>query len=556
MSTSFPSIGSPTLLTGNADPSGTTMDRGGAPAPDQGGSPLTTDGGSYVEGESTQNPSQGNGGGGGDDTGSTQNAGSGSTTGTGGSNPQNQGMGALNGQTWAQGTNSPGGFPGQGLHRGTNPDNPPPGQSWHRADEGEGGKPGKGGDKDTGGPGKTNPIESQASPVESTGRHPGETGSPTKPLTTIIDQTGRIVSQLGSALLGGDKPATSTILHTPTNTLSRPDPGITSPRPGSAGDSMGRVTGEPTGRGGLTGHTDGPVLARGAAEAPNPQAALNGRNTGAQTPGNATPGSSANTQPPGTQQQTSAQQTSAQQQAAQQAALSKDGIQAAAAQALLGGLAGQTAQSLAAQPQNPAAQLMQGADARAMQGAPFAQATGLQSQAPLQEKPQTLTQQPAQQQNATRGDKELRNPQQLPAETRQRQEPGATDRALTKQAAEQQGRTLVDARNAEAQARAKGLRDGADARRTGLAENTRQTVNENTKRSELAGTERRPASAMASLRHALDWVGQQARGIGADARTDEEGATTMRVVAGLVVAAVFVGVAIAVLYALRVAFVP
>lgn len=556
MSTSFPSIGSPTLLTGNADPSGTTMDRGGAPAPDQGGSPLTTDGGSYVEGESTQSPPQGNEGGGGDDTGSTQNAGSGSTTGTGGSNPQNQGMGALNGQTWAQGANSPGGFPGQGLHRGTNPDNPPPGHGQHgNEDQGNWGKPGKGGDGGGKETGRTGPLENQATTAGSTDRLQGGTDALTKPLTTIIDQTGRIVSQLGSALLGGDKPATSTILHTPTNTLSRPDPGITSPRPGAAGDSMGRVTAEPTARGGLTGHTDGPVLARGAAEASNPQAALNGRNTGAQTPGNATPASSSNTQPPGTQQQAPAQQTSAQQQAAQQAALLKDGIQAAAAQALLGGLAGQTAQSLAAQPQTPA-QLMQGADARAMQGAPFAQANSTQSQVPLQEKPQTLTQQPAQQQNTTRGDKELRNPQQLPAEARQRQEPGATDRALTKQTAEPQGRTLVDARNAEAQARAKGLRDGADARRTGLAENTRQTVNENAKRNELAGTERRPASAMASLRHALDWVGQQARGIGADARTDEEGATTMRVVAGLVVAAVFVGVAIAVLYALRVAFVP
>ncbi len=251
--------------------------------------------------------------------------------------------------------------------------------------------------------------------------------------------------------------------------------------------------------------------------------------------------------------------------AAQSSDTVRSGLQATAAQAMLGGglaaaQAGQAqlAQGAAAQLQTPQQVPQQAVPQQAsvQQGNTMAQSAGTAAQ----EKPQTLAQQQAQQQNAA---KELRNaqPQQLPAEAKARAETAA-DRALAKQGAEQPGRSLADARNAEAQARNKGLglRDGAlDAKRSGLTENTRQTVNENARRGELAtnGTDRRPAGAMASLRHALDWVGQHARGdLAGGARTDEEGATTMRVVAGLIVAAVFVGVAVAVLYALRIAFVP
>jgi hypothetical protein len=53
----------------------------------------------------------------------------------------------------------------------------------------------------------------------------------------------------------------------------------------------------------------------------------------------------------------------------------------------------------------------------------------------------------------------------------------------------------------------------------------------------------------------MDWVGQQVRELGFGSDPSAEGVRAMRVVAGLIAASVVVGVAIALLYALRVVFV-
>ncbi len=374
----------------------------------------------------------------------------------------------------------------------------------------------------------------------------------------LLDQVGNTLTQLGAALGNHVKPMPDNASSSSTWNQSGPDS-----HTGRAGGQQGSPLSNPAGSNTpqIGERTPPTQLNRGDA-APTPRGGAeqpllpNGRGVAERVPTNTTAPQAANVS-----------------QSAQQAESARSGLPAATAQAVLGGLAAglaasaQNAQGAAAQAQQ--AQAQQAAQQPVPQQASMAQGNAMAQTAgtAAQEKPQTLAQQQqAQQQNPARGDgtKELRNaqPQQLPADVKQRQDAAATDRAMARQGAEQASRTPVDARSAEMQARDKalGLRDGAtDAKRGNLTENTRQTVNENTRRGELAttGSERRPAAAMASLRHALDWVGQHARGdLAGEARTDEEGATTMRVVAGLIVAAVFVGVAVAVLYALRIAFVP
>ncbi|MBO9661505.1 hypothetical protein [Dokdonella sp.] len=197
----------------------------------------------------------------------------------------------------------------------------------------------------------------------------------------------------------------------------------------------------------------------------------------------------------------------------------------------------------------------------------------------------TPQQLPAQNENAAR---DLRNsPTQLPQAPADAKRPPdmPADKALTKTPNEaqtqQQARTQNDAqtrpqtdlrtvnqqRPADAQQTlrtegdAKALREGLEKTKLVQSAETARTspLGEDAKKAaQLAtnATGRAAAGTVESLRQALDWVGQQVRGVGADPKTDSEGVTAMRVVAGLVIAATVVGVAIAVLYAIRIAFVP
>lgn len=120
---------------------------------------------------------------------------------------------------------------------------------------------------------------------------------------------------------------------------------------------------------------------------------------------------------------------------------------------------------------------------------------------------------------------------------------------------------LADAQQlARTEGDAKGLREGAEKNKLVQSAETARTspLGEDAKKAaQLAANAagRTATGTVESLRQALDWVGQQVRGVGADPKTDAEGVTAMRVVAGLVIAATVVGIAIAVLYAIRIAFV-
>lgn len=395
-------------------------------------------------------------------------------------------------------------------------------------------------------------------------------------ISDTLNQVGQIVSNLGT-LISGRNPAGGDVLLPRTgqdssfdagNGIGRNGPPVPGNDPGRTGNAPdGRAPGQsnpqmtqPAG----SGRTDGPPVSRGNSETttanPGGQPVATGRPVGAEARGTPLAGGNAGATPQAMQQPAQAQ--------AQTAGVLTAGLSAAVAQqALLGGLAtNQTAVPQQAVPQNAQLQqnALQNAQARQAAGLPLtpeqrALLQGSQVQVPnpaantpAQEKPLS-----APPQQALRGD-ESRNPQQLPADAKRQAE--TMDRALAKQTAEQQqARTANDPRTTDAQARAdaKALREGVDNKTRANLADARQNVGENAKQnSQLANAERRPGGATESLRQALDWVGQQVRGVGADARTDEEGVTAMRVVAGLVVAATVVGVAIAVLYALRVAFVP
>jgi hypothetical protein len=384
-------------------------------------------------------------------------------------------------------------------------------------------------------------------------------------ISGTLNQTGQLVSGLGTLIFGGrNQPAMDTPRPSQDSSF---DAGGRNGAPAPSGGDPGRVVdtslrapGESTPRPtqpGTPGRSDSVPIARSngeptATSTPNgaPQTGASGRP--AEARGAPLAGNAATPQP-----------TPLQQSAAQAGVLTA-GLTTAAQQALLGGLAANQTNALpqqAAQPQSAPLQ-QQGA---LLQDAQARQAAGL----PLTPEQRALLQGallPNPGQNAQPSDKalpqqlpgdELRNPQQLPADAKRQAE--AMDRSMARQTAEQQQtRTANDPRTNDAQVRAdaRALRDGAEAKTRANLADARPNVGENAKQNALTGAERRPAGTAESLRHALDWVGQQVRGAGADARTDEEGVTAMRVVAGLVVAAVVVGVSIAVLYALRVAFVP
>lgn len=390
-------------------------------------------------------------------------------------------------------------------------------------------------------------------------------------ISGTLNQTGQLVSGLGSLIFGGRN---QPVVNTPRTPQDSPfdtggrngSPTPTGGDPGRVVDTGARAPGETTPRTtqppGTPGRTDSAPVARG-----NTEPAATTVPNGAQQPGASgrPAGAEARNAP---QAGNAAATPQAMQQSAQTGVLTA-GLSAAAQQALLGGLAANQTTTLpqqATQPQNAQPQqqnALHDAQARQAAGLPLTAEQRSLLQGALLSNPaanaqthdKTLSAPP---QQMPAGDNELRNPQQLPADAKRQAE--AMDRSLAKQTAEQQQtRTANDPRANEAQVRAdaRALRDGADAKTRANLTDARQNVGENAKQnSQLANAERRPAGATESLRQAMDWVGQQVRGVGANARTDEEGVTAMRVVAGLVVAAVVVGVAIAVLYALRVAFVP
>lgn len=212
-----------------------------------------------------------------------------------------------------------------------------------------------------------------------------------------------------------------------------------------------------------------------------------------------------------------------------------------------------------------------------------------QQPAEARQQPTTATPQqlPAQNESALR---DLRNsPTQLPQAPNEAKRPPDTpaDKALAKTPNDAQTQQQTQTRaQSEAQTRAQtdlrtvNQQRPADAQQTARAEGDAKGLREGMEKTKLAqpaeatragqlGEDAKKAAQLAAnaagrtatgtvetLRHALDWVGQQVRGTGADAKTDAEGVTAMRVVAGLIVAATFVGIAIAVLYAVRIAFVP
>lgn len=384
-------------------------------------------------------------------------------------------------------------------------------------------------------------------------------------ISGTLNQTGQLVSGLGTLIFGGrNQPAVDVPRPSQDSSFDAGGrngaPAPTGGDPGRVVDTSLRAPGEstprPTQPGAPGGRTDPAPTARGNAEpaatnVPNgaPLAGASARPTSAEARGAPLAGNA------------TAQTPQLQQPNAQVGVLTA-GLTTAAQQALLGGLAANQTTTLpqqAAQAQTATQQgaLLQDAQARQAAGLPLTAEQRALLQGALLSNPALNT--PASDKAAPQQlpGEELRNPQQLPADAKRQAE--AMDRSLARQTAEQQqARSANDPRTNDAQVRAdaRALRDGAEAKtRTTLAD-ARPSVGDNAKQNALAGAERRPAGTAESLRQALDWVGQQVRGVGTSARTDEEGVTAMRVVAGLVVAAVVVGVAIAVLYAVRVAFVP
>lgn len=129
--------------------------------------------------------------------------------------------------------------------------------------------------------------------------------------------------------------------------------------------------------------------------------------------------------------------------------------------------------------------------------------------------------------------------------------------------ADQRGdaRNIANPRAAESLVRTdvndpRNARDADKTRNAALSEALRAQQAEGTKRTGLlaamaqSGSLRGSASVLA--RHALDWVGQLAKELGIGSTDGEEGAHAMRVVAGLVIAAIGVLLVIGVIYALRV----
>ncbi len=143
------------------------------------------------------------------------------------------------------------------------------------------------------------------------------------------------------------------------------------------------------------------------------------------------------------------------------------------------------------------------------------------------------------------------------------------DPSQAKSTADAQARTLADPRMLDprladarlsqalvrADADAKQLQaDAAEkAKNANLADSARAVNGDESKmRARLAFGGGTLASTAASARQALDWVGQQVREWGFDAKEGAEGVRAMRVVAGLIAASVIVLVVIALMYALRV----
>jgi len=140
----------------------------------------------------------------------------------------------------------------------------------------------------------------------------------------------------------------------------------------------------------------------------------------------------------------------------------------------------------------------------------------------------------------------------------------ALDPSLAKSTADAQARSLVDPRLADArlaqalvrgEGEAKQLQSEAaeKAKNANLADSARAVNGDESKmRARLALAGGTLTSTAASARQMLDWVGQQVREFGFDAKEGSEGVRAMRVVAGLIAASVVVLVVIALLYALRV----
>jgi hypothetical protein len=168
------------------------------------------------------------------------------------------------------------------------------------------------------------------------------------------------------------------------------------------------------------------------------------------------------------------------------------------------------------------------------------------------------TAQPAQQNPQT--------PQQLALAQDPKRPTEVLERFLNKLLPDQQQQTRAqsdvrqaDARLVEGLAKAEADNRLRDAERTRLANADAaraQAADAGGKRGAFAAIAGGMAgSAAETVRQAMDWVGQQVRELGFGSEPSAEGVRAMRVVAGLIVASVVVGVAIALLYALRIVFI-
>jgi hypothetical protein len=159
--------------------------------------------------------------------------------------------------------------------------------------------------------------------------------------------------------------------------------------------------------------------------------------------------------------------------------------------------------------------------------------------------------------------RELRNNQPQTLADPRRAE--TMDPSLAKSMAEAQTRTLADTRQGDPRMANMLARGEAEGKLAQEGADKAKNANQNDPARAAIGDEARQRARLAmsgggvltgsAARQALDWVGQQVREWGFDAKGDAEGVHAMRVVAGLIVASVAVLVVIAVLYALRLGFV-
>ena len=157
------------------------------------------------------------------------------------------------------------------------------------------------------------------------------------------------------------------------------------------------------------------------------------------------------------------------------------------------------------------------------------------------------------------------NPQQLAMAQDPKRPTDVLERFLNKLVPDQPQQTRAQADVKQADARlVEGLAKAEADNRQRETERTRIANSDARMQAADAGAKRGAFAALAggmagsaseTVRQAMDWVGQQVREFGFGADAGSEGVRAMRVVAGLIAASVIVGVAIALLYALRIVFV-